>query len=115
MVLFRSHANQCIVLSRLVRHLRTLFAILDIAASCTMLAFGSPTSVHRSLEIGLEQPTNATTKLEPVGMYAVRPTFSDGHNSGIFSWDYLNKLCIEKERLWDEYLARLDKAEAKRD
>ena len=55
------------------------------------------------------------TELEPVGMYAVRPSFSDGHNSGIFSWDYLNKLCIEKDRLWDEYLARLDKAGAKRD
>lgn len=55
------------------------------------------------------------TELEPVGMYAVRPTFSDGHSSGIFSWDYLNKLCAEKVRLWDEYLARLDKAGAGRE
>ena len=55
------------------------------------------------------------TEFEPVGMYAVRPTFSDGHNSGIFSWDYLNKLCTEKVRLWDEYLARLDKAGAGRE
>ena len=55
------------------------------------------------------------TELEPVGMYAVRPSFSDGHNSGIFSWDYLIKLCIEKDRLWDEYLARMEKAGAKRD
>lgn len=55
------------------------------------------------------------TELEPVGMYAVRPTFSDGHNSGIYSWDYLNKLCIEKDLLWNEYLARLDRAGAGRD
>ena len=55
------------------------------------------------------------TELEPVGMYAVRPTFSDGHNSGIFSWDYLNKLCLEKDQLWDEYLARLEKAGARRE
>lgn len=55
------------------------------------------------------------TELEPVGMYAVRPTFSDGHNSGIYSWDYLNKLCIEKDLLWKEYLDRLDRAGAGRD
>jgi DUF971 family protein len=55
------------------------------------------------------------TELEPVGMYAVRPTFSDGHNSGIFSWDYLHKLCVEKDALWREYLGRLDRAGASRD
>ena len=55
------------------------------------------------------------TELEPVGMYAVRPTFSDGHNSGIFSWDYLHKLCQEKDLLWTEYLARLERAGASRD
>lgn len=55
------------------------------------------------------------TELEPVGMYAVRPTFSDGHNSGIFSWDYLNKLCLEKDLLWTEYLARMQRAGASRD
>ncbi len=55
------------------------------------------------------------TELEPVGMYAVRPTFSDGHNSGIYSWDYLNKLCVEKDFLWKEYLARLERAGASRD
>lgn len=55
------------------------------------------------------------TELEPVGMYAVRPTFSDGHNSGIYSWDYLHKLCSEQETLWRDYLARLERAGAHRD
>ncbi len=55
------------------------------------------------------------TELEPVGMYAVRPSFSDGHNTGLFSWDYLYKLCTEKEALWGEYLARLERAGANRD
>jgi len=55
------------------------------------------------------------TELEPVGMYAVRPTFSDGHNSGIFSWDYLNKLCLEKDLLWTEYVGRMERAGASRD
>jgi DUF971 family protein len=55
------------------------------------------------------------TELEPVGMYAIRPTFSDGHNSGIYSWDYLHKLCISKEESWSDYLSRLEKAGASRD
>jgi DUF971 family protein len=54
-------------------------------------------------------------ELEPVGMYAIRPTFSDGHNSGIYSWDYLHKLCVSKEESWSDYLARLEKAGASRD
>jgi DUF971 family protein len=54
-------------------------------------------------------------ELEPVGMYAIRPTFSDGHNSGIYSWDYLHKLCADKENAWKEYLARIEKAGASRE
>ncbi|MDH5539885.1 MAG: DUF971 domain-containing protein, partial [Rhizobacter sp.] len=38
--------------------------------------------------------------LEPVGNYAVQPTFSDGHNTGIFSWDYLYWLGSESDKLW---------------
>jgi DUF971 family protein len=55
------------------------------------------------------------TELEPVGMYAVRPTFSDSHNSGIFSWDYLHKLCKDKDNAWADYLARMEKAGASRE
>ncbi|MBL8311476.1 MAG: DUF971 domain-containing protein [Burkholderiales bacterium] len=55
------------------------------------------------------------TELEPVGMYAVRPTFSDGHNTGLFSWDYLRKLCVERDALWQNYLNRLDRAGGSRD
>ena len=45
--------------------------------------------------------------LEPVGNYAVQPTFSDGHDSGIFTWDYLYHLGSEQERLWRDYEKRL--------
>lgn len=41
---------------------------------------------------------------EPVGNYAVRIRFDDGHDTGLYSWDYLYKLGTEKERLWGEYL-----------
>jgi DUF971 family protein len=45
--------------------------------------------------------------VEPVGNYAVQPTFSDGHNTGIFTWDYLYKLGSEKDTLWALYMDRL--------
>ena len=55
------------------------------------------------------------TSLEPVGNYGVQPTFSDGHSSGIFSWDYLYFLGSEQDRLWAEYLSRLSAASVDRD
>jgi DUF971 family protein len=45
--------------------------------------------------------------LEPVGNYAVQPTFSDGHSTGIFSWDYLYFLGTQQAELWADYNARL--------
>ena len=45
--------------------------------------------------------------IEPVGNYAVQPTFSDGHNTGIFTWEYLYKLGSQKEALWATYMDRL--------
>ncbi|NRR31933.1 DUF971 domain-containing protein [Oxalobacteraceae bacterium] len=45
--------------------------------------------------------------MEPVGNYAVQPTFSDGHNTGLYTWDYLYKLGSEQEQLWKDYMARL--------
>ena len=53
--------------------------------------------------------------LEPVGNYAVKPTFSDGHDSGIFSWDYLYELGQKQEALWAEYTERLAAAGVDRD
>ena len=55
------------------------------------------------------------TGLEPIGNYAVQPTFSDGHDTGIFSWDYLYFLGSEQEDLWRQYEARLAQAGASRD
>jgi len=53
--------------------------------------------------------------LEPVGNYAVQPTFSDGHSSGLYAWDYLYHLGARQEALWQDYLARLEAAGANRD
>ncbi|MDP2095938.1 MAG: gamma-butyrobetaine hydroxylase-like domain-containing protein, partial [Hydrogenophaga sp.] len=50
-----------------------------------------------------------------VGNYAVQPTFSDGHDSGIFSWDYLYFLGSKQAELWADYNARLQSAGMERD
>jgi len=53
--------------------------------------------------------------LEPVGLYAVKPLFDDGHESGIYSWSYLRWLCEHRDALWEDYLSRLDAAGASRE
>jgi DUF971 family protein len=53
--------------------------------------------------------------LEPVGNYAVQPTFSDGHDTGIFSWDYLYFLGSQQDGLWKEYAQKLQAANRDRD
>ena len=53
--------------------------------------------------------------LTPVGHYAIQPRFSDGHDSGIYSWDYLYKLGNEQQSLWQAYEQRLEQAGASRD
>jgi DUF971 family protein len=53
--------------------------------------------------------------LNPVGNYAVQPRFSDGHDTGIFSWDYLYHLGAQQTQLWQDYEARLQAANRHRD
>ncbi len=54
-------------------------------------------------------------ELEPVGMYAIKPRFSDGHDTGIYSWDYLYQLAMRRDDAWADYLRRLEAAGASRD
>jgi DUF971 family protein len=53
--------------------------------------------------------------IEQVGHYAIKPTFSDGHDSGLFSWDYLYQLGAQQELRWNQYLGRLAAAGVERD
>jgi len=53
--------------------------------------------------------------LDPVGSYAVQPSFSDGHSTGIYSWDYLYELGLNQDELWRDYLAQLAAAGASRE
>ncbi|MDX1695904.1 MAG: DUF971 domain-containing protein [Ketobacteraceae bacterium] len=52
--------------------------------------------------------------VEPVGNYALKITFDDGHDTGLYSWAYLRELCENQEQLWQEYLERLEAAGEKR-
>ena len=60
------------------------------------------------LQVGKENVN--ITNIEPVGTYAVCLFFDDGHNTGIYSWDWLHHLGTEQENLWKQYLERLEKA-----
>ena len=50
------------------------------------------------------------THIEPVGRYAIQPTFDDGHDTGIYSWETLYDLGRNRDRYWKEYLEKLEKA-----
>ena len=68
---------------------------------------------QETLQVGKREV--AITTAEPVGHYAIQPTFSDGHASGIYSWDYLYDLGDRQDELWQRYLDRLAEAGASRD
>jgi DUF971 family protein len=68
---------------------------------------------QETLQVGKREITIA--EVEAVGNYAIRPKFSDGHETGIYSWDYLYELGLGQRVMWDRYLKRLDAAGASRD
>jgi DUF971 family protein len=68
---------------------------------------------QETLQVGKREVT--LLGLEPVGHYAVQPTFSDGHDTGLYSWDYLYELGIHQDAFWEDYLRRLADAGASRD
>ena len=49
--------------------------------------------------------------IEPVGQYAVRLVFDDGHDTGLYTWQYLHELAIHQQHKWSEYLARVARSE----
>ncbi|AMM12899.1 MAG: DUF971 domain-containing protein [Pseudomonadota bacterium] len=53
--------------------------------------------------------------VDPVGHYALQLNFSDGHNTGIYSWDILHDLAVRQDELWAEYLGKLEAAGVDRD
>jgi DUF971 family protein len=55
------------------------------------------------------------TDIEPVGSYAIKLAFDDGHDSGLYTWEYLHELGSKQEQLWQDYLRQLEEAGESRD
>jgi DUF971 family protein len=87
---------------------------------CEFLRVHSPSAEVRghgpgqeTLQTGKKDVT--ITAVEPVGQYAIQLRFSDGHDTGIYSWDLLYEYGNQQESMWQEYLQRLQKAGASRE
>lgn len=87
--------------------------------TCEFLRVHSPSAEVRGhgpgqevLQVGKREVN--ITNLEPVGSYAVKPTFSDGHDTGLYSWEYLHDLGVNQHEYWRTYMARLERAAASR-
>ena len=87
--------------------------------SCEFLRVYSPSAEVRGHGVGQEvlqtgKENVNIQSIEPVGQYAIRLIFSDSHNTGLYSWDYLYDLARNYEGLWLEYVGKLDAAGVKR-
>ena len=58
----------------------------------------------------LDKQDTRIVRIEPVGQYALRPEFDDGHNTGLYSWSYLYELGVKYQENWQDYLAKLKAA-----
>ena len=111
-----NHIPTALTLHKASRTLEISFDDLgSVSLSCEFLRVYSPSAEVRGHGQGQEvlqtgMRTIEITAIEPVGNYAIRPVFSDGHDSGIYSWDFLHSLCSEHEQLWQTYLQRLEAA-----
>jgi DUF971 family protein len=76
--------------------------------SAEVQGHGNPILQFGKLGVGL-------SKVEPAGQYALKLTFDDGHDSGLFTWEYLYQLAQRQEALWEDYLAELKAAGKTRD
>jgi DUF971 family protein len=76
--------------------------------SAEVQGHGKPILQFGKLGVGL-------TKIEAAGQYALKLTFDDGHDSGLFTWEYLYQLAVRQEDLWNDYLDALRAAGKTRD
>ena len=93
------------------RHFRLPYEFLRVHSPSAEVRGHGPG--QETLQTGKRDVT--VKSVEPVGLYALRPAFSDGHDTGIYSWDYLYDLGERQDELWRRYLERLAAAGASRD
>lgn len=79
-----------------------------LSPSAEVRGHGKPQLVSHKRDVGI-------TKILPVGLYAAKLVFDDGHQTGIYSWQYLRQLHEQRDSLWQDYLARLAAANSNRE
>lgn len=79
-----------------------------LSPSAEVRRHGNPLVVSNKKQVSINQ-------LIPVGLYAVKIHFDDGHDTGIYSWQYLHQLATNHSALWQDYLQRLKRANANRE
>jgi len=89
--------------------------LTECMLSCEFLRVHSPSAEVKGHGPGQEilqthKENVSIVSIEPVGQYAVKLVFSDGHNTGIYTWDYLYELAATYEVLWEEYIKKLSNA-----
>ena len=84
-----------------------LLRVHSPSAEVTGHSAGEGVLVTGKADVGIE-------RIEPVGRYAVRLVFEDGHNTGLYTWPILHELCRDHEKKWQRYLERLEAAGASR-
>lgn len=98
---------------------RTLEVVFDtgerFVLPCEYLRVFSPSAEVRGHGVGNEKLVTDKEHvnilaIEPVGQYAIKPIFSDGHQSGIYSWKTLHELGVKQQENWQNYVARVKKA-----
>lgn len=98
---------------------RTLEIAFDDGARYTLpfefLRVYSPSAEVRGHEPGQEvlqvgKKDVVLTAVEPVGSYALKLVYDDGHDSGLYTWDYLHKMGAQQDAMWQEYLRQMEEA-----
>lgn len=109
-----------------VLHYHRLSKVLDVkfsdeqscSFSAEFLRVFSPSAEvrgHGKPQLVSHKKDVAISQIVPVGLYAVKLVFDDGHQTGLYSWAYLAKLAAEQDKLWADYLKRLKQANSNRD
>ncbi len=107
-------------LNREKDQLTVTFSDTAYALTAEMLRVTSPSAEVQghspSERVTVGGKRNVTiTRIDPVGNYAVKLVFSDGHDTGIYSWSYLRKLGVERDEIWQQYLNELAEKGLSRD
>lgn len=112
------HIPSAIKLHKASRTLELRYGADTYSLSAEFLRVHSPSAEvqgHGQPILQFGKQNVSLLKLEPAGNYALKLTFDDGHDSGLFTWDYLYQLATRQEQLWHDYLQSLHDAGRTRD